>query len=72
MTRWILDPAGALDSPHAGGKARALARAERGGLSVPAWIVLSDSAFFDALTAGQRAAGTPTRRLLRASSRRCR
>ena len=56
MTRWILDPAGALDSPHAGGKARALARAERGGLSVPAWIVLSDSAFFDALTAGQRAA----------------
>ena len=45
MTTWILDPADALESPHAGGKARALARAARGGLSVPAWVVLSDAAF---------------------------
>ena len=45
MTTWILDPVDALDSPHAGGKARALARAARGGLSVPAWVVLSDAAF---------------------------
>ncbi len=45
MTTWILDPFDALDSPHAGGKARALARAARGGLSVPAWVVLSDAAF---------------------------
>ena len=44
MTTWILDPVDALDSPHAGGKARALARAARGGLSVPAWVVLSDAA----------------------------
>jgi hypothetical protein len=45
MTTWILDPFDALDSSHAGGKARALARAARGGLSVPAWVVLSDAAF---------------------------
>ena len=45
MTTWILDPLDALDSPRAGGKARALARAARGGLSVPAWVVLSDAAF---------------------------
>ena len=44
MTKWVLDPVDALDSPHAGGKARALARAARGGLSVPAWVVLSDAA----------------------------
>jgi rifampicin phosphotransferase len=56
MTRWILDPATALDSPHAGGKARALARAQRGGLSVPAWVVLSESAFVDSLTPEQHAA----------------
>jgi pyruvate,water dikinase len=56
MTRWILDPAAALDSPHAGGKARALARAERCGVSVPAWVVLSESAFFDSLTPEQHAA----------------
>ena len=47
MTTWILDPFDALDSPHAGGKARALARAARGGLSVPAWVVLSDAAFLE-------------------------
>ena len=45
MATWILDPVDALDSPHAGGKARALARAARSGLSVPAWVVLSDGAF---------------------------
>ena len=52
MTTWILDPLDALDSPHAGGKARSLARAARGGLSVPAWVVLSDAAFrqFNPLT----------------------
>ena len=44
MTKWVLDPVDALDSPHAGGKARALARAARGGLSVPPWVVLSDAA----------------------------
>ena len=53
MTRWILDAASALDSPHAGGKARALARAERGGLAVPPWVVLSETAFFEGLTAVQ-------------------
>jgi phosphohistidine swiveling domain-containing protein len=44
MTTWILAADAALDSPHAGGKARALARAERAGLPVPVWCVLSDAA----------------------------
>jgi phosphohistidine swiveling domain-containing protein len=44
MPAWIFDPVEALDSPHAGGKARALARAAQGGLCVPDWIVLSDAA----------------------------
>ncbi len=54
MTRWILDPAGAVDSPHAGAKARALARAQQGGLQVPSWVVLSDAAFYSSLTPAQR------------------
>jgi rifampicin phosphotransferase len=46
----------ALDSPQAGGKARGLARAERAGLPVPPWFVLSAAAFNDSLDPGQRAA----------------
>ena len=42
---WILRAAAAAESPHAGGKARALARAERAGLPVPAWFVLSAEVF---------------------------
>jgi phosphoenolpyruvate synthase/pyruvate phosphate dikinase len=45
MSRWVLTPAEALDSPHAGGKARALARAVRAGLPVPEWCVVSSDAF---------------------------
>ncbi len=52
MTRWIIDPAAAIDLPHAGAKARALARAQREGLDVPAWVVLSESAFYDSLAPG--------------------
>ena len=54
MTAWILDAARAADSPHAGGKARALARAQRAGLPVPEWFVVSASAFTDSLTRAQR------------------
>ena len=47
MSNWILGPTDAAGSPNAGGKARALARAERAGLPVPQWFVLSASAFHD-------------------------
>ena len=43
----ILYPARALDSPHAGGKARGLARMQRGGLTSPPWFVIPDTAFLD-------------------------
>jgi pyruvate,water dikinase len=43
----ILYPAKALDSPHAGGKARGLARMQRGGLTSPPWFVIPDTAFLD-------------------------
>jgi pyruvate,water dikinase len=56
MTRWILDAAEAAGSPHAGGKARALARAQSAGLPVPAWFVVSSAAFSDSLTPDQRRA----------------
>jgi pyruvate,water dikinase len=56
VTAWILGAAEAADSPHAGGKAKALARAERAGLPVPPWFVLSATAFDDSLTPEQRAA----------------
>src|SRR5262249_58940666 len=56
VTAWILGAAEAIDSPHAGGKAKALARAERAGLPVPPWFVLSATAFEDSLTPEQRAA----------------
>jgi hypothetical protein len=56
VTPWILDPAAAAESPHAGGKARALARAERAGLPVPPWFVVSSQAFDDSLTPDQRRA----------------
>jgi pyruvate,water dikinase len=55
VSGWILGSAEAVDSPHAGGKARALARAERAGLPVPAWFVLSADAFVGSLTPEQRA-----------------
>jgi phosphohistidine swiveling domain-containing protein len=42
---WILRGPAAAGSPHAGGKARALARAEQAGLPVPAWFVLSAEVF---------------------------
>lgn len=45
MTDWILAPLQARDSASAGGKARALARAEGSGLPVPPWFVLSADAF---------------------------
>ena len=53
---WILDAAAAEGSPHAGGKARALARAERAGLPVPPWFVVSSDAFNDSITPDQRRA----------------
>src|SRR5437773_4939320 len=55
MMPWILDVRDAAGSADAGGKARALARAERAGLPVPSSFVLSASAFDDSLTAEQRA-----------------
>ena len=56
MSSWILGAAEAVDSPHAGGKARALARAERAGLPVPPWFALSAGAFVESLTPEQRTA----------------
>jgi phosphoenolpyruvate synthase/pyruvate phosphate dikinase len=55
MTRLVLDAVSALDSPHVGGKARALARAQFGGLDVPRWVVVSELAFVESLTSRQRA-----------------
>jgi len=43
-----------IDSPHAGGKARALARAQRAGLPVSPWFVVPSTAFFESLTTAQR------------------
>ena len=54
MTRWILERSEAAGSALAGGKARALAHAERAGLPVPAWFVLSAAALIDSLTPYQR------------------
>ena len=54
MSSWILGATEAIDSPHAGGKARALARAEHAGLAVPQWFVLSAEAVVESLTPGQR------------------
>ena len=51
---WILRGPNVLDVPLAGGKARGLARMERGGLPVPAWFVLSGAAFTDSVTREQR------------------
>ncbi len=45
LTDWILQGDAAAASPHAGGKARALARAERGGLPTPPWFVVSAEVF---------------------------
>jgi rifampicin phosphotransferase len=53
--RYILTPREALGSPAAGGKARALAAAERAGLPVPAWFVLSSDAHGHTLTPEVRA-----------------
>jgi phosphohistidine swiveling domain-containing protein len=51
MSRYILRGAEALASPRAGGKARALADVEGGGLPVPPWFVLSAEACEQALAA---------------------
>ena len=51
---WILRGPDVLDMPLAGGKARGLARMERGGLPVPAWFVLSGAAFTDSVPREQR------------------
>jgi phosphoenolpyruvate synthase/pyruvate phosphate dikinase len=53
--RYILTSREALGSPAAGGKARALAAAERAGLPVPAWFVLSSDAHGTTLTPEVRA-----------------
>ena len=45
VNAWILRGSAAADSPQAGGKARALARAEQGRLPVPPWFVISSGAF---------------------------
>jgi rifampicin phosphotransferase len=45
MSRWILRGSEALHSAQTGGKARALADAERAGLPVPPWFVLSADAY---------------------------
>ena len=55
---WILSGRDARLSRHAGGKARALADAERAGLPVPPWFVLSADAFDRSLNAGARGTGT--------------
>jgi phosphohistidine swiveling domain-containing protein len=47
LSDWVLRGAAAADSPHAGGKARALARADAAGLPVPPWFVLSAAAFHE-------------------------
>jgi phosphohistidine swiveling domain-containing protein len=52
---YILTPREALHSPAAGGKARALAAAQRAGLPVPAWFVLSSDAHEAGLTPELRA-----------------
>ncbi len=54
MNPWIIGAAKAIESPFAGGKARALARAQRAGLPVPAWFVLSAAAFSESLAPEQR------------------
>jgi rifampicin phosphotransferase len=64
--RYILTPVEAAACPHAGGKARALALAMRGGLPVPPWVVLAADAFETSAGAGGIAAGTVPDRLLRA------
>lgn len=51
---WIIGAAEAIESPFAGGKARALARAQRASLPIPAWFVLSAAAFTDSLTPEQQ------------------
>jgi rifampicin phosphotransferase len=56
VSRRILRGIEAIDSPQAGGKARALALAERAGLPVPPWFVLSAAAFNDSLDPVQRTA----------------
>jgi rifampicin phosphotransferase len=53
--RYILTPREAFGSPAAGGKARALAAAERAGLPVPAWFVLSSDAHGATLSTEVRA-----------------
>ncbi len=53
---WILRGVEAVDSPLAGGKARALASMERGGLPVPPWFVVSASAFEESLSGDHRIA----------------
>ncbi len=54
MSAWILHAAEAADSPRAGGKARALARAQHAGLPVPPWFVLTPASFVESLTPEQR------------------
>jgi phosphohistidine swiveling domain-containing protein len=54
MSGWVLGAAEAAASLHSGGKARALAQADRAGLPVPAWFVLSAAAFAGSLTREQR------------------
>lgn len=54
MSGWILDAASALDAADAGGKARALARAQGAGLPVPPWFALSSSAFRPDLSPEER------------------
>jgi len=56
VSAMILRTLAAADSPHAGGKARALARAERAGLPVPAWFVVSSLAFAQSLAEDRSAA----------------
>jgi rifampicin phosphotransferase len=63
--RYILTPAEAASSPHAGGKARALALAMRGGLPVPPWVVLAASAFDASAVANGIAARTVPDHFLR-------
>lgn len=52
---WILRGEEATDARQAGGKASALARAERAGLPVPPWFVVSAEAFEASLRPEQRA-----------------
>ena len=63
--RYLVASADAAESPHVGGKARALGRAARAGLPVPPWIVLTAEAFDASAAAAGMAVGTAREHFVR-------